>query len=405
MADITLSIIYTIFFIEFAIAFFFLIFYIKQRSLPTNIKLAYHKITFVIPAYNCANVLEKTIRSIKNAKYDKEKINIIVVNDGSTDNTLKVAKSLEKKYSRVQVFNKTNGGKAEAVNFGIKKVKTPFLVVLDSDTLIKQDLLEKSVSLFSDSATMAVTSRLKPLNNKKLIERMQYVEYTLAGFYRMITSKLSSLPVAPAFTIYRKKFFDKHGYFEKNNLTEDFEMGLRIQSNHYNMGYEAHSYALTVVPDNLHSLIRQRRRWAYGTFYNYKKYRKLFFNSLYGDLGIFILPFGLVSIFIVSIAFLLGIYMLSSWVYNRITWLLAGWIPSFSPDLERLFIASTELRIILMFIAVFIGTIILFITKSEFKEKITLKDYFLTITIYLWILAFTYVLTFAYFLTGKKPKW
>ncbi|MDO8460457.1 MAG: glycosyltransferase family 2 protein [Nanoarchaeota archaeon] len=396
--------VYFVFFIEFLIAFFLLIFYISQKKQSTQ-KSKDYEITFIIPSYNCEEILQKTVSSIKNTKYPQDKIQIIIVNDGSTDNTLAVAKKLEKQYARIEVINKKNTGKADSLNAGIKQAKTELIAVLDSDTLLKEDMLEKAMPLFSDNITMAVTSRLRPLNNRKIIERMQYVEYTLAGFYRTIMSNANSLPVAPAFTIFRREFFKKHGYFDTNNLTEDLEMGLRIQSNHYNVGYVSHSYASTIVPDTLKKLIKQRVRWAYGTFYNYKKYKHLFFSKKYGDLGIFFLPFGFISILIVSFSLLLQVYIALSWIVKHIQLLILGWLPSVSIDITKILIEITELKIVLLIMSIFIGLITFYLTKWEFKEKMKLKDYAFTILFYLWILAFVYVITLAYFIVNKKPKW
>lgn len=404
MYQIPSFIIYTIFFLDFFIAFFFLTLFIRSKFVR-NPELNYQpEITFVLPSYNISKVLAKSVESIKKVRYPQEKIKIIIVNDGSKDNTLEVARVLASKYSGISVLDKPNGGKASALNYGIKYVKTELLAVLDADTLLKEDILEKAIPLF-DKSTMAVTARMKPLNSNGLLEKLQEVEYTFAGFYRMIMGQINSLSVAPAFTIFRTEFFRKNGGFDTHNLTEDLEMGMRVQSKHYNIGYVASSYAITDVPDSFRKLARQRLRWGYGTLFNYSKYKKLFFNPSYGDLGVFILPAGFLSIMIMSLVFLAGLYTLFEWAWKKINLLALGWQPSFNPDWSHVFIYFTELRIVLFILAILIGLAIFFLIRVELNERIKFRHYFLYLTVYLWMLGLFYIISFFYFFIRRKPRW
>ncbi len=406
MIEISPIIIYSIFFIDFFIAFFFLTIFIKTKFKDKNLERKNLEITFIIPAYNVEKILSKSVESIKKSRYPQEKIKIIIVNDCSTDNTLEIANKLSKKYENINVFTKKNEGlKVYPVNYGLRKASTELVAVLDADTLLKEDLLEKAVLLFSDDTTMAVTSRLKPLRTDRLIEKLQEVEYTFAGFYRKIMGHINSLSVAPAFTIFRREFFLKNGYFDTNNLTEDLEMGMRIQNKHYNIGYVADSYAITDVPNTFMKLLKQRLRWAYGTLYNYKKYKRMFFNYRYGDLGTFVLPAGFISIMMISLVFLLGFYTMFSWFLYHFKMILVGWLPSLNFDLNTFLVALTDLRIILFLFSIIIGLIGFFLMNYELNENIKLRNYLLYIIAYLWILALFYITMGVYLLIGKKPKW
>jgi len=398
---------YCIFFIDFFVAFFFLsvfiIFKFKEEEKPK----AYEKLemTFVLPAYNESKTIAKSIESIKHLNYPKEKIKIIIVDDSSTDNTLEIARKLAKKYSGIEVYTKPNSGKADTVNFGIKKSKTELVVVLDTDTILKKDILEKSIPLFTDKTIAAVTSRYKPLNTEKLIEKIQNVEYTFTGFYRKIMGRILSLPVTPAFTIFRKEFFVKYGYFDKDNLTEDFEMGLRIQKNHYNIGYVTESYALTDVPDTLRKFFRQRVRWGYGTIYNCLNYKQIFFNKRYGDLGMFVLPSWFFGMLLVSFTFILGMYAIIEKTVKCIQMLAIGWLPSLSFNFNGFLISLLDLRIMLAIFGIFIGFIVFFLINKELNEKVKIKHYIVFLLFYLWILAFIGLYSFVIFILRKKPKW
>lgn len=403
-----LWVVYTIFFIEFFIASFFVFSFIQTKFMKKTLPAEKpdFDITFVIPAYNKGRLLESCVKSIKNFDYNQSKIKIIIVDDKSTDNTLEIARQLEKKYSNLKVYAKPkNSGKADTLNFGIKRSNTQLIAVLDADTFPQPDMLKKAFPEFLNSNIMAVACRFKPSNHSRIIERMQYVEYFLTGFYRSIMSKIRALPVAPAFTIFRREFFIKHGGFDTGNLTEDFEMGLRIQSKQNNIGYVADSYAMTDVPDTLGKFIRQRIRWGYGTLYNCRKYIKLFFNPKYGDLAFFILPTWLFGTLLVSAVLLFTLYLLFAEIVNFAIKISAGWIPYITFNMTKIILFFTDLRTLLIIFSLLIGLSLFLFIRVEFKEKIKLKDYILYIFLYIWIQAVATTIAVAYFIIGKKPEW
>lgn len=405
MYEIPPIVTYCIFFLNFFVALFFLILFIKSKFKKRMGKGTEEDITFVLPCYNVAGVLEKSVKSIKNLDYNQDSIKIILVDDGSKDNTLEVARRIARQYKNIMVLAKKNGGRADALNYGLKRVKTEFAAVLDSDTILSRDLLKKAMSLFLEPSIIAVTGRTKPANTNGFLGKMQEVEYAFAAFNRKLQETIRTLPTVPAFTIFKREFLVKHGYFDVGNLTEDFEMGLRIQKHHYDIGFVADSCSLTYVPDTFRGLLRQRIRWAYGTLYNAKKYKNLFFNREYGDLGFFNLPTTLFGVFIMSLIFLFSIYSLISWAFEHAQMFSAGWLPTFGTGMTQLLIAFTDLRIILFIISILVGLALFFIVKYELKEKIKIGYYLIFITIYLWLLAFFYIATFPYILIRITPKW
>ncbi len=405
MISLNESVIYFAFAFLFFIGFIFVYLLVINRKEYPNRKITNKNITFILPCYNTAKCLEKTVESIKKSNYPQEKIKIIIVNDQSPDNLIEVAKRLQKKYPGITLINKKNGGKADSVNFGIRKSRTELVAVLDSDTLVMPDLIERTVSKFYREDTVAVTCRLKPINNSKLIERMQYLEYTLASFHMSLMGKANSLSFAPAYTMFRRKFFLEHGGFDKGNLTEDLEIALRVQKNHYNIDYILDSCAITFVPENFKSLFRQRVRWSYGTIDNYKNYRKMFFNKNYGELGVFFLPMLLMGIMIAPTVFLFGLYSIFEQIFLRIRMLLFGWIPSLNMDLNMLVITLAQPKNVLFILALIFGITFFFMAKIKTKQNIKLREYFIFVLFYLWFLALVYVYSFTLYILGKKPRW
>ena len=405
MWEIPSWVIYLIFFLDFFMAFFYITILIKLKTKKAIEKYKERTVTFIVPAYNRQDTLKKCIESIENLDYPKNKIKIIIVDDGSKDNTLKVAKNLEKKYSNIFVLTKKNGGKASAINFGIKKVKTELIAVLDADSFVEKNALNQAMPHFMDDYTGSVTFRLKPTNTSRLIEKMQYVEYTLAGLYRKVMGHMNALPVTPAFSIFRKEVFEKYGGFDENNITEDFEMGLRIQANHHNVGYVANSYALTEVPNTLVKWAKQRLRWSYGTVYNYNKYKRIFFNSKYGDLGFMVLPSGLLSMLTISLILFLGLYSMVSFSWSYIQRIMVGWVPTLSINTNLFVIPLTDLQLVLFLISLLVGVILYLFARLELKEKIGFFSYIITLLCYVWILAIIYIYAIILFLIKKKPGW
>lgn len=407
MLELPSWITYCFFFIEFFVSFSFLVFYakFKLRNKALAELKSFPEITFIIPAYNCGHIIGDTIRSIKSLDYEQDKINIFIIDDASTDNTLDVSAELAKRYSGIKVFTKKHSGKAATLNAGIKKASTEFVCILDSDTILNQDVLKKAMIAFQKESVVGVTARLKALNNKKFIERMQNVEYAITGFYRDIMGKASSLPLTPAFSVFRRKFFERHGYFDVDNLTEDFEMGLRIQKEHYDIAYVADSYALTEVPNTFKRFMRQRIRWVYGTLFNYRKYKELFFRKEYGDLGFFILPVWFLGMLIASFVFLMGVYTLATSAWDFAERIFVGWRPYFLIDTGKIFFFLIDLRILLLIFSLLLGLLLFFFVRYDLKENIKLKDYILFILVYFWMLALTSAISLGYFLIRKKPNW
>jgi len=127
---------------------------------------------------------------------------------------------------------------------------------------------------------------------------MQKAEYNLSIFIRRVFSFMDSLFITPGpFSIYRKEVFTNLGGYKKAYYTEDLEIALRMQSNHYKIENAHTATVYTVTPSTLKELYTQRLRWTYGFLKNIADYRFLFFRSTYGTLGILVLPFAVLSIF------------------------------------------------------------------------------------------------------------
>lgn len=265
----------------------------KQLLLFSNDELP--SVSIIIPCYNEESTIEKTLKSALASDYPKDKFEILVVNNNSKDNTLKIAEKYESNI--VKVYTEKNQGKGFALNLGIRKSKGEILVTMDADTRIEPYSLKSMIRYFKDKEVMSVCSAMVVEKPKNILQRIQYIEYALGLFLRKTFAFLNAVHITPgAFSAYRREFFNKHGGYKTDNITEDLELALRIQYYGYRIENDPDSPAYTTAPNKFSHLLKQRRRWYVGLMKNLWDYKKMI-SPKYGDLGFFVIPIALISIF------------------------------------------------------------------------------------------------------------
>jgi len=279
----------------FATSFYILSFWSGQKKEKQLFKESeLPKVSILIPVYNEEKSIERTLKSILSSNYPKGKFEVIVIDDGSTDESLKIAKKF--KSDIVKVYSKKNGGKGSALNFGIKKSKGEIIFSMDADTFVEPCTVKNMIRFFKNKDVMSSTPAMVIHEPKGLLQRVQYVEYLIGLFLRKTFSYLNAIHITPgAFSAYRKTFFDKYGGYDEGNITEDLEMSLRIQSKGYIIENSNEAPAYTIAPNTFFGLLKQRRRWYGGLMKNTWRYRDIF-GIKHGDLGLFVFPIALISI-------------------------------------------------------------------------------------------------------------
>ncbi len=254
-------------------------------------------VTVIVPCFNEQATVTKTVWSILKLDYPKDKLALILVDDGSTDDT---REELEKfaNHPQIKILSKENGGKHTAVNLALKHVETDLVGCLDADSFVMPETLRNMVPYFDDTTIMAVTPSIKVHTPTNLLQSMQTNEYRWGVFLRRMLSSMGALYVTPGpFSIFRSTVFKELGDYRHAHLTEDMEMALRMQKHHYKIVNSHSAHVYTVTPHKIGGLIKQRTRWTYGFLNNVFDYRELFFNRKYGNIGLFILPIATFSIF------------------------------------------------------------------------------------------------------------
>lgn len=327
-------------------------------------------VSITVPCFNEARTLSKTVNSLLALNYPKDKLKIVIINDGSTDNTEEVALSFKK--FGVEVITQKNGGKYTALNRGIEISKSDLIGCLDADSEVHPDALMRMVPLFSEEKIVAVIPNMVVHEPKNILQLIQRVEYELGSFTRWVYGKLNALHVTPGpFSIFKREIFEKIGPFKHAYNTEDMEIACRIQSHGYRIVNCRNAYVYTITPPTLKKLHVQRVRWTYGFLKNVMDYRHLFFNKKYGNIAYLTLPFGCLSI--VSALYIFGyfIYSILNSLYQHIyKWTIVGIdTPHLSLNFDWFYI-NTNTYTLLAGVAFSIGVIILFIGQKISTGKI-----------------------------------
>ena len=260
----------------------------QDRSLPTTFAPA---VSVVIPAFNEDKVISRTIDSLLAQQYAGA-LEIIVVDDGSTDSTYQQARATYGEHQRVRVFTKANGGKASALNFGIAHALHDVIIALDADTLFARDTVAELVQPLADPRVAAVAGNAKVGNRINLVTRWQALEYvTSQNLDRRAFSLLDCITVVPgAVGAWRRPVINEVGGFRDDTLAEDQDLTLAVRRAGYSVAYADGAVALTEAPDTLRALARQRFRWSFGTLQCAWKHRATLFRRSYGTLGWIAMP-------------------------------------------------------------------------------------------------------------------
>ncbi len=370
----------------------------------------YPVVTICIPCFNEEKTVQKTLASLIRLDYHKDNLEIIVVDDGSSDKTYKRAMQFAKRHPQhdIKIFQKENGGKHTALNLAIEKSRGEFFGALDADSFVDKLALRRIMKFFEDETVTAVTPSMKIYKPKGFLQRIQSIEYLIGIFLRKVFAELGSINVTPGpFSIYRKSFFEKHGTYVSAHNTEDIEMALRIQRHHGVIENSSNAFVYTVGPSNFTTLYKQRIRWYYGFLKNIFDYKDLF-GRRHGNLGMFILPSSLFSVFLlISIVFYQLILLSDRWFQQYLSFRAIGWdfsqVQWFNFDL---FFMNTNATIILGLFSLLFAIGILYIAKEISEERSPILLSYIFFVAGYWILyAYWWIASIIRVIRGKKVSW
>jgi poly-beta-1,6 N-acetyl-D-glucosamine synthase len=341
-------------------------------------------VSIIVPSYNEELTLKNCIDSLVNQTYDKYEI--IIVDDGSKDRTLDVAKSLLH-YKKVVVLAKSNGGKASALNFGIKHSRGNIVVCVDADSIFLNDTLSKLLEPFSDPKIAAVAGNVKVVNRKKVLTKNQALEYIIGlNLYRRMFTNLNCVPVIPgAIGAFRKDIILEVGGYSLDTIVEDMDLTIAISKKGYKIEYAGEAIAYTEAPESYKDFFKQRYRWTYGTFEVITKYKSILFNYNSGkELGLIGLPYIIYSIGV-------NIFLTLAIFYLIIIMIFYGY--------------SSYLLPLIFTIIVIQSILTLYVIQIDHEDKKLLFYWPFQVLIYRHIINLITLKAFIDYMIGKKTSW
>lgn len=255
----------------------------KKRTKPDSHKYL-PRVSVIIPAHNEQGVIVRCMKSVCDNTY--KNLEIIVVDDGSTDKTYKIIQQYKKQLKRrkIKLIRQKNSGKAVALNNAIKKNVTGELVMcLDADSLLRKDAVANAVEYFRDPTVKAMAANVKIIDDGRLMSLIQRYEYLISyNMKKSLTTFNIEYIIGGVGSVFRTTTLKQVKFYNTNTITEDINLTLKIV-NRGNIAnrivYASNVIAYTEAVMHVRQLITQRFRWKYGRFQSFVVYRKLFFST------------------------------------------------------------------------------------------------------------------------------
>ncbi|MGX6605231.1 glycosyltransferase [Micromonosporaceae bacterium Da 78-11] len=273
-------------------------------------------VSVIVPAYNEKEGIEAAVRSL--AGGDHPGIEVVVVDDGSTDGTAALVEQMA--LPNVRVIRVPNGGKSNALNTGIALARHDLIVTVDGDTVFEPDSIRWLVQAFADPGVGAVAGNVKVGNRERMVAAWQHIEYVI-GFNldRRLYEVLNCMPTVPgAIGAFRRAALAQVGGISDETLAEDTDVTMALCRAGWRVVYEERAKAWTEAPTTLEQLYRQRYRWSYGTMQAMWKHRGALFDSgpsgRFGRVGLpFLALFGVALPLLAPVVDIMLVYGLVFW--------------------------------------------------------------------------------------------
>jgi biofilm PGA synthesis N-glycosyltransferase PgaC len=290
----------------------------------------YHPpVTILVPAFNEGVSIEPSVRSLLRMQYPVYEI--IVLDDGSTDDTYERAAAFEGQWggATVRVIRKSNSGKAATLNYGVQIARFPFVLCMDGDSKLTEDTLRCMAPHFRDPEVAAVAGNVKVINRKGLWARVQALEYIEGlNMARRAQGFMRAVNIIPGpVGMFRRDVMMSIGGYEYDTFAEDADFTLKILAAGWRIVYEDRAIAWTEAPESLQSLIKQRYRWTRGILQALRKRRRVFIHPQNAMTWLSVMMmcfesliwpalniFGTLFFVVVAISFGAGSYLLAWWI-------------------------------------------------------------------------------------------
>ena len=287
------------------------IYYMKVGKTDGRVPLKeYPMVSILVPAHNESLVITRTVRALLNFNYPKDRFEVIVINDTSSDDTAEKLEEIQREMPESHLIVISTGkevggtGKSNALNIGFSVSKGEVIAVYDADNTPEPDALIILVeNLMTDDKIGAVIGKFRTRNrNASILSRFVNIEtlayqcMNQAGRYFFF--KLCTIPGTNY--VIRRSIIEQIGGWDTKALSEDTEISFRL----YRMGYYIKQMPLAVTweqePHLLNVWFRQRTRWAKGNLYVLAKNFRYAFDKNAGAMRLDVIYYLIVYILMLS---------------------------------------------------------------------------------------------------------
>ncbi|TLS42931.1 glycosyltransferase [Streptomyces montanus] len=298
---------------------------VRRRNFRWGPRPVTEPVSVLVPAYNEAKCIENTVRSLMASRHP---IEVIVIDDGSSDGTARIVEGL--RLPNVRVVRQLNAGKPAALNRGVANARYNLIVMMDGDTVFEPQTVGELVQPFADPSVGAVAGNAKVGNKDSLIGAWQHIEYVM-GFNldRRMYDVLRCMPTIPgAVGAFRRSALERVGGMSDDTLAEDTDITMAMHRDGWRVVYAENARAWTEAPESVQQLWSQRYRWSYGTMQAIWKHRRALIergpSGRFGRVG---LP--LVSLFMVVaplLAPLIDVFLLYGLLFGPTEKTIGAWL-------------------------------------------------------------------------------
>ncbi len=400
-ATIQLAFVTAIFLFSLFTVTFYGLTLLEEKKLPVS--KDFPTLTVIVPSYNSEKTIGECLQHVL-AMECPHKFEVVLVDDGSTDSTREIAS----RYPVRIMHRRENKGKAASLNEAIGQARSELIACVDSDTYPPKSLLMRSIPHMGDPNLGAMTFFITVHKPKTVWQKMQEMEYLFSfGAFPYLGSKFNSILVTPGpLTIFRRTALVKIGGFAEDNITEDFEMGLKLHRARFRIDYLPISIP-TEVPVSFSSLMRQRIRWYRGTIYNVLLYKDFMFNRKYADVGTFAFPIIALYIPVTVVSFFFVLARMMHFLQDSATqaFQFIVYQQSLPLTLDPLFIRP-DMLLFASFLATYV--FFLWISLGLISEKFTARritGFLMVIFVYPFVNAGFYALSLYKEIAGSDLQW
>jgi biofilm PGA synthesis N-glycosyltransferase PgaC len=378
--------------------------HITKKSRPNGFL---PKISVLIPAFNEERNIGETLRNVFSSDYPKKKMEVIVIDDGSSDKTAKIAS----KFPVRLISYRLNKGKIFALNKGIANAKGDVIITLDADTKVEPSSFSILAKHFNKPEVGAVAGVYRAKSNatlknpfKFLLEKIQSLEYLSFALSRKLQETFDSILVVPgALAAYKKEALIKVGGFDNDTVIEDYDITMKMHKAGYKIKCDKDAVGWINAPSNVRALFRQRMRWSRGGIQVIRKHRDILFTKV--GLLTYVWALEIIGIFLQLLVF--G-FAIGNTLYNVYTLPIGQWLLSLKSWFLNVFvlnITAFDTLLLTSFMLFMIGlvnsSISIRLLEDSFR-KLLIYPLFL---IYGTVLFFIFLSAFTKELIGTKSVW